>query len=644
MPSNLITALTRPAAGPASRTVDTITSGTASSAPARYATNCSAGALAAPATTTVAGYLLTRLAEAGVISVFGVPGDYNLGLLDAVAARSSMDWIGMATEQGAGYAADSYARLRGLGALVTTFGVGELSATNAIAGAYAESVPVVHIVGTPALSARRDGAILHHNLPGTDYGHFARMAAEVTAAQAALRADVAPGDEIDRVLRVALRTSRPVYLAIPADVAGAPVPAPSGPLLAADPEDGGDPQDGAGPAVLAAFADHARRVLNAASSASVLVGHLAARHGVTAQVRELAEAGDLPVAVLSMAKGEFPESDPRFTGLYAGATSAKAVRLAIEDTDVLITAGVALADTVTGGGTHHLPETGRIDLAPDQARIGDASYPGVGLRQALTVLIPAMRASRIPPRTDLASAAETPSPKAADAGSPLTQQQLWASVQDFLRPGDLVIADQGTAFYGAAGLSLPAGVKLIGQPMWASIGWTLPAALGASLAAPDRRVILIIGDGAFQQTASELGTVLAQGAAPVVIVLNNGGYTIERTIHNPSAAYHHIPSWNWSGLPATVAKQAATITMRAVTVGDFNAALRSASGDTGLPVLIEAVTGWDDTPPLLQDLARVLAVTNSYATRQPPRRPNCPPGEENGADRKEGIPQCASSR
>jgi indolepyruvate decarboxylase len=557
----------------------------------------------------VAGYLFTRLAEAGVISVFGVPGDYNLGLLDAIADRPSLAWVGMATEQGAGYAADSYARLRGLGALVTTFGVGELSALNAIAGAYAESAPVVHIVGTPAVAARGTGTTLHHNLPGTDYGHFARMAAEVTAAQADLRSGASPGDEIDRVLRVAQRTCRPVYLAIPADVAGARVPAPAGPLLAAGLEDGADP------AILAAFASHARRVLGAAASASLLVGHLADRHRVTAHVRELAAAGDLPVAVLSMAKGSFPESDPRFAGLYAGAASAKPARLAVEDTDLLVTVGVTLADTVTGGGTHQLPEAQRIDLTPGQARIGDTVYAGIGLRQAITVLTPIVRNSHIPARAEFAGLAKTRSWAApADPADLLTQRQLWAGVQDFLLPGDLVIADQGTAFYGAADLTLPAGATLIGQPLWASIGWTLPAALGASLAAPDRRVVLIIGDGAFQQTASELGTILAHGIAPVVIVLNNDGYTVERAIHNPSAPYHRIPSWDWSKLRALMAKDAATVARRVVTTGDFAAALRSASGDTGLPILIEAVLGWDDAPPLLEDLARVLAARNGYAS------------------------------
>jgi Thiamine pyrophosphate enzyme, N-terminal TPP binding domain len=282
--------------------------------------------IAAPRITTVAGYLLTRLAEVGVRSVFGVPGDCNLPILDAIAGRPELAWIGMATGQGAGYAAGSYARLRGIGALVTTFGAGELSATNAIAGACAQSVPVVHIVGTPALAARQSGATLYRNLPGRDCGHFARMAAEVTAAQADLRPDTAP-EEIDRVLNTALRTSRPVYLTIPADMADIPVLAPAGRLA----------------------------------------GHLAPRRG---EVHDLAVTGNLPVAVLSTAN-DVPE-----------------------------------------------PRGARADLPPPDA--------------------------------------------AADArGGPFDQRKLWARVRDLLRPGDLLIADQGTAFYGAAGLTLPSGAELI---------------------------------------------------------------------------------------------------------------------------------------------------------------------------------------
>ena len=390
----------------------------------------------APAQATVAGYLLTRLAEAGVVSVFGVPGDDNLALLDAVTARPSLAWIGTATEQGAGYAADGYARLRGLGAVVTTFGAGELSALDAIAGAYAESVPVVHIVGTPALAARNPGSTFHHTLPGVGFGHFATMAAQVTAAQADLRPDTAPA-EIDRVLSTALRSSRPVYLAVPADVAGASVPAPVG------------------------------------------------------------------------------------------------------------------------------------RLAPSASR---------------------------------------PVPSAVPSG-PLIRQSLWNSVQEFLLPGDLIVADQGTAFHGAAGLRLPDGAQLIGQPPWGSPGWTLPAALGACLAAPDRRLILIIGDVALRHTAPELGTLLGQGVAPVIVVLDHDGYPVERVSCHPSAEYHDIPAWDWTALPAAVAPGASTVTLRASRADELARALVAAGhhADAGRPVVIEAVLGAEDIPPPLRDLSRALA-------------------------------------
>ena len=456
---------------------------------------------------------------------------------------------------------------------------------------------MVHIVGTPALEARQTGRALHHNLPGRDFGHFARMAAEVTAAQADLRPATAP-EEIDRMLTTALRTSRPVYLTLPADVAAIPVLAPASQLPLAT--------EDADPAVVAAFGRHARQVLSSAARASLLVGHLAVRQRVTAQLRDLAVAGNLPVAVLSMAKGSFPESDPRFAGLYAGAASAKRARLAVEDTDVLITAGATLADTVTGGAVPALTGT-RIQLDQDRARIGDAVYPGLGLHQSLAAAAAAVRP--LPPRADLAGLPATEAPRYGARDQRLTQQRLWAGVQHFLRPGDLLIADQGTAFYGAAELTLPDGADLAGQPLWASIGWTVPAALGASLAAPDRRVIVIAGDGAIQQTAAELGTLLGQGLTPVVIVLDNGGYTTERLMGYPTPDTTTSrpgigprcpppsprPQQRWRCASAAHASWPGPST-----AADYHTG-------AGRPVLIEAVLGADDAPPLLRDLSQALA-------------------------------------
>jgi indolepyruvate decarboxylase len=171
----------------------------------------------------------------------------------------------------------------------------------------------------------------------------------------------------------------------------------------------------------------------------------------------------------------------------------------------------------------------------------------------------------------------------------------------------MLLADQGTAFYGAVGLTLPAGAQLLGQPMWASIGWAAPAAVGATLGAPDRRLILVVGDGALQQTAAELGTLLALGAASIVIVLNNNGYTTERAINSPSAGYHDIPAWNWTAMSAAASPAMPPVASRAASPRALDRALRLACRHAGRPVVIEAILDREDTPPLLADLARVLA-------------------------------------
>ena len=355
----------------------------------------------------------------------------------------------------------------------------------------------------------------------------------------------------------------------------------------------------ASPACLALFTAHARQVLSGASTASVLAGHLAARYRVAGQVGDLAVAGDLPVAVLPAAKGQFPESDPLFAGLYGGAASAKRARVAVEDADVLITVGADLADTGTADGTRRLPDD-RIELAPGEARIGNAVYP-VGLRQALATLTTALRDDRIGPGSTLrCSPAESPDADdtRAAADGALTQRRLLGTLNAFLRPGDLVLADQDTAFYGAAGLTLPDGAQLIGQPMRASAGWALPAALGAMLAAQDRRLILLAGDGAIRQAPAELGTVLARGLAPVIIVINNDGHTTGRAIRNPAAAYLDIPAWDWTMLAATVAPDSSAVVLRAFDSQELAWALNAASyhAGAGRPVLIEAVLGLADTP------------------------------------------------
>jgi indolepyruvate decarboxylase len=546
---------------------------------------------------TVSDYLISRLTEIGITHIFGVPGDYNLAFLDHIVGNPELAWVGNANELNAAYAADGYARVAGAGALLTTYGVGELSAINGLAGSYAEYVPVIHIVGAPATSAQRAGSLKHHTLGDGDYHHFARAYAEVTVARAYLSADNAIA-EIDRVLVTSLRERRPGYLVLPADVAASPADKPSYPLSATEPRPAAR--------LIADFRSAARAMLSEAGSLAVLADFLADRFGVRRHVNDLITAGQIPHATLSMGKSLLDESDPGFVGIYSGVSSAKPVLAAIEEADVLISVGVRFNDATTTNFSQQTDPQRTIDVQPFATRIGDREFAPLPMRDAVRALSALVRElGRSWARPDLVHEPDDGPPESAE----LRQAQFWPTVQRFLRPGDIVLAEQGTAFFGAQDIRLPSEVSFIGQPLWGSIGYTLPAALGAQLAAPGRRTIVLIGDGSMQLTAQEVGTLLREGCDPVIIVLDNGGYTLERAIHGEDALYNDIARWNWELLPAAMGGES-VMTATAGTLAEFTAALDKAADPAGRLVLIEARLPRLDVPEYAASLARAIRVSS----------------------------------
>ncbi|MDV5140401.1 indolepyruvate decarboxylase [Chimaeribacter arupi] len=550
---------------------------------------------------TVGDYLLARLAEVGIEHLFGVPGDYNLQFLDHVIDNPGITWVGCANELNAAYAADGYARCRGAGALLTTFGVGELSAINGTAGSYAEYVPVVHVVGAPPLASQQRGEWLHHSLGDGDFGHFARMAQEVTVAQARLTVDNAQA-EIDRVITTVLHTRRPGYLLLPSDVAAAPLPALPLPLVRRKEE--------CSPEALAAFTAAADALLSRAGGAAVLADFLADRFGVgDALNRWLAECG-LPHSTLLLGKSVLNEQNPAFTGTYAGAASDEQVRHTLEGADVMITVGVKFTDTITAGFSQQLPPEKTIDLQPFQARVGAQVFNQLPMAEALTALQQVV--ARHLPRWQ-GNPVTRPALPPAESGR-LDQPAFWQAMQAFLRPGDILVAEQGTACFGAAALTLPEGCRMLVQPLWGSIGYTLPAAFGAQIARPDRRVVLLIGDGSAQLTAQELGSMIRDGLNPVIIILNNQGYTVERAIHGARQRYNDIAQWDWTHLPRALgSRDGQVVALQAADTAQLHDALAQVAIAEQL-ALIEVILPKMDVPELLQAVTQALEQRNAGKT------------------------------
>ncbi len=544
--------------------------------------------------------------------LFGVPGDFNLEFLQQVDERGRPAWIGNCNELNASYAADGYARLNGLAGLVVTNGVGALSAINGIAGAYCEHVPVICICGSLPRKSVDRRMMLHHTLAEGGHRDFFRAFVEVTAAQAQLTPANAAG-EIDRMIRTAWLTKCPVYLELPSDIAYLDVEVPEAPLALALP--GSDEER------LEACAGAIAERLAKAEAPAVLLDLDADRFGALGAIAALADKLQLPVATVASSKGCFSERSPHFAGVYVGAGSGANLRKTVEESDCLLMVGYRRVDTNTGFLTDNLPADA-IALHAYSADVGAVNYQAVTLGEVLarvSASVPPARGAFRAARAEGREAREAKSkPHHAGAAVTLTQKAYWREMQAFLRPGDVVVAEDGTSSAGASSLVLPEGSTFVTQALWGSIGYTMGALLGTMLAAPGRRHILFIGDGALQCTVQELSTLLRQGLAPRIFVINNGGYTIERAILGKDAKYNDIANWRYADLPKAFARKPSAKTFLVENVDELRAALETRY--EGL-VLVEAILDRGDVPAGVVRGGRAIAEMD-YGPRGPQSDPD----------------------
>jgi indolepyruvate decarboxylase len=484
----------------------------------------------------IGNFLLRRLQEAGIRHIFGVPGDYNLELMQQLEDRGEPVWVGNCNELNASYATDAYARINGIGALSVTHGVGALSAINGIAGAYSEHVPVILISGSLPLRSVQRGDLMHHTLADPEKGNFYRMFAEVTEAQARVTPENAVA-EIDRLILTSWRRKRPVYMELPSDISYLEIEVPDHSLkLEMMPSDQKN---------LKACSEMILERLNSAKSPAFLLDLDAIRFGVSKQIIELAERFQMPVASLNCAKGAVPESSGHFVGTYAGIASAAATREAIEASDCLLTVGFRRIESTTGFFTDKLPASA-IHLNSSCVDTADKNYQGTYIAELLQSVLDS--SSGIVTKKQPARPSKQMSFVPSD--DPLTQDAYWTAMQNFLHPGDVIVVEDGTSSAGFGRLTLPDEcIYITGAFVWCSIGYATGALLGAILASPGRRHILLTGEGSLQMTVQEISTIMRHDLKPWIFVNQNQGYTVERCVLGKDAKYNDIANWRYSELP-----------------------------------------------------------------------------------------------
>ncbi|KAM0426354.1 hypothetical protein ACHAPT_008395 [Fusarium lateritium] len=510
----------------------------------------------------LAEYLFRRLHEAGARAVHGVPGDYNLTALDYLEP-AGLSWIGNCNELNAGYAADGYGRIKGIGALITTFGVGELSAINAIAGAYAERSPLVHIVGTPARGLQKRGARLHHSLCNgspDDYSIFADMCSKITRLQENLMDVSTAPAQIDRAIIACVRHKRPVYIQLPADMVDAKVP--STPLLvplefALEPNDNEMEQDAA---------ELILEKIRQSKQPFILVDAGASRYSIEAETNELVRATGFPTATTPFGKGVLDETVNNFHGVY-GTVGDHVFVDWVKDCDLILYIG-PFENNVNTYYFKTIPEASKtIKFEENSVQVGSASgepkqwalHPGGLIRRILAGLDTGALRQYVeyPKLPDLRAHLKSLSP--VQKTDLLLQDTFWKRISEFFEPGDVIMTETGTPSTGGRDFVLPQNTTLVNSGVWLSIGYMLASSQGVALAQRDLaavdsnrrgRTILFEGDGSFQMTAQELSTIIHQRLDMIIFLINNDGYTIERLVHGKDAAYNDIAPWRYLETPS----------------------------------------------------------------------------------------------
>lgn len=496
----------------------------------------------AAAEATLGRHLARRLVQIGINDVFSVPGDFNLTLLDHLLAEPGLNLVGCCNELNAGYAADGYARSRGVGACAVTFTVGGLSVLNAIAGAYSENLPVICIVGGPNSNDYGTNRVLHHTIGLPDFSQELRCFQTVTCFQAVVNNLDDAHDLIDTAISTALKESKPVYISISCNLPAIPHP-----TFSREPVPFSLSPRLSNPIGLLAAVEAAADFLNKAVKPVMVGGPKLRVAKACNSFVELADASGYALAVMPSAKGLVPEHHPHFIGTYWGAVSTAFCAEIVESADAYLFAGPVFNDYSSVGYSLLLKREKAIIVQPDRVVIGNGPAFGcVLMKDFLKELATKIRKNTTAFENYSRIFVPEGKPLKSEPHEPLRVNVLFQHIQNMLTSDTAVIAETGDSWFNCQKLKLPEGCGYEFQMQYGSIGWSVGATLGYAQAVPDKRVLAFIGDGSFQVTAQDVSTMLRCEQKTIIFLINNGGYTIEVEIHD--GPYNVIKNWNYTAL------------------------------------------------------------------------------------------------
>lgn len=533
-------------------------------------------------------YLIRRLQDYGLEHVFGIPGDFVLQFY-AMLQDSPLQVIGCTREDNAGFAADAYARVHGMGAVCVTFSVGGLSMCNSIAGAYAEKSPVVVISGAPGVDEKRSDPLLHHRV--RDFNTQRDVFEKITVASASLDDPLTAFREIDRCLAACDRFKRPVYLEIPRDRVRAVCPYPYSPS-----EEVAESDKNA----LKEALEDATEMINSSDRPLIVAGVEMHRFGLGDEVVKLAEKHDLAMVATLLGKSVVSEKHPLYLGIYEGAMGREPVRKFVEESDCLIALGALMTDIDMGIFTARIDLGKCVHVTSDSLQIRHHHYHDVLLGDFIKGLL---KADLHPRKRPIPAACRPEVPKfVLQPEAKVTTKRLFDRVNQMLDEHMVVVADVGDCLFAAADLTIYRDTEFISPAYYTSMGFAIPASVGAQFGNRKSRPIVLVGDGAFQMTCLELSTAVRHGFNPIVLVLNNKGYGTERFLCE--GPFNDILNWEYHRLPDLLGGGWG---FEVQTEGDLDKALNAALANRDRFSLLNIHLDSTDISPALSRLAKTLS-------------------------------------
>jgi indolepyruvate decarboxylase len=539
---------------------------------------------------TIGTLLLDRLYKLGLQHIFGIPGDYVLTLYKLIE-ESPIRHIGTTREDCAGFAADSYARIHGIGGACVTYCVGGLNMVNAMACAYAERSPVVLISGSPGFAERVKNPFLHHMV--RDFSTQRDVFEKITVASVILDDPHTAEREIDRALKALMQFKRPIYLEIPRDLVLAPVQ-----VVSMEPPTETAYQSD--PAALKEAVSEVRGLLSGSERPVILAGAEIHRFGLQDELTELVEHMNAPIATTLLGKSVIRENHPLYIGVYGGLVGREEILEFVENADCLLTLGTLLTDMEdVKAHTTLLAEGRTVHATADSIAIKHHTYEGVRFKDFIRALVtsplPSFPSRVLPPRDSVRF--DPPGSHAA-----VTLRNVFGYLDGLLNDKTVVIADVGESLFAAADLRVQKSAEFLSPAYYTSMGFSVPAALGVGFADPALRPLVLVGDGAFQMTGTELSTCIRHGQSPIVVVLNNHGYSTERQILE--GPFNDIHEWQYEKICDLLG---GGVGHRVGTFGELVRALKTAVDDHRQAHVLNVLLDPSDCSKAMKRVAQRLA-------------------------------------